>query len=204
MPKIPDYDAVSNITNAGYVLGVQNEVVVRFPAETFKGATGNPGATGADGSAGAAGAFVKRGYTSFSTRLSGTTIIPFDATIPQNTEGFEVLTLAFTPTSATNTLLIEAVINQSMTITTNGITALFQDTTVNALAATTSYITTATAGSNSLLRYEMVAGTTSSTTFKIRCGPSNACTMYINGEAALNPWFGGVCYSSLSVTEYTP
>lgn len=55
MPKIPDYDAASNIANDGYVLGVQSEVVVRFPAETFKGATGNTGAAGVNGTNGANG-----------------------------------------------------------------------------------------------------------------------------------------------------
>ena len=58
MPKIPDYNAVSNITNDGYVLGVQNEIVVRFPAETFKGDTGSSGTAGTNGANGSPGAIV--------------------------------------------------------------------------------------------------------------------------------------------------
>jgi hypothetical protein len=48
MAKIPDYNEVANLTN-GYVLGVQDDVVVRFAAETFKGDTGATGPTGSSG-----------------------------------------------------------------------------------------------------------------------------------------------------------
>ncbi len=38
---------------------------------------------------------------------TGTTVMPADNTIPQNTEGDEYMTLAITPTNTNNKLLIE-------------------------------------------------------------------------------------------------
>ena len=46
---------------------------------------------------------------------TGTTTHPIDDTIPQNTEGDEYLTLAITPTNASNKLLIEVSIHNSHT-----------------------------------------------------------------------------------------
>ena len=60
-------------------------------------------------------------------------VIPNDDTIPQKTEGDEVMTLAITPTSATNKLKIEIV---AFFAHSNSETcaALFQDATANSLA----------------------------------------------------------------------
>ena len=52
--------------------------------------------------------------------VSGTTIMPLDDTIPQNTEGFEVITCAITPQSATNLLVIVAnVVVRSISLITS-------------------------------------------------------------------------------------
>lgn len=133
-----------------------------------------------------------------------TTVMPLDDTIPQNTEGFEVLTQAITPTNANNTLVIEALVhlchsNSTIDLFTG---ALFQDSTAGALAA--SFMGRNTAGDDGdtlILRHEMVAGTTSSTTFKIRAGSSDAGTLSFNGQAAAR-LFGGVIASSIRITEY--
>ena len=68
---------------------------------------------------------------------TGTTPLPYDDTIPQITEGDEYMTLAITPTSATNKLLIEVVCSISNTNTgahETLLAALFQDDTANAIA----------------------------------------------------------------------
>ena len=44
-----------------------------------------------------------------STVITGTGHIPNDNTTPLNSEGFEVMSLAITPTSATSTLIIEVI-----------------------------------------------------------------------------------------------
>ena len=48
-----------------------------------------------------------------SSIVSGTTPIPYDDTIPQNTEGVEVFTLAITPKSASNKLKFTPLLDEA-------------------------------------------------------------------------------------------
>lgn len=132
---------------------------------------------------------------------TGTTIVPFDDTIPQNTEGTEFLSVAITPSSTTNLLLIQVVMNYSFSIANTVTMALFQDTTANALAASSEYGSTATGMINSGLTHYMTAGTTSATTFKVRAGGESAGTLTLNGFSGARK-LGGVMISSITVTEY--
>ena len=129
---------------------------------------------------------------------TGTTIIPADDTIPQITEGTEYITLAITPKSATSKLLIQLVWMGATTAPSCTI-ALFQDATANALAATLSSM-----GANALttipLNYFMTAGTTSSTTFRLRFGSNNAATTTTNGQGGAR-FYGGVANTSITITE---
>jgi hypothetical protein len=78
---------------------------------------------------------------------------------------------------------------------------LFQDSTANAIAAVSSWSGTANGTITIPLIYQMQAGTTSSTTFKIRAGGSTG-TVGVNGLAlAGTRIFGGTSYSGLSVVE---
>lgn len=136
---------------------------------------------------------------------TGTTAIPADDTIPQITEGDQYMTQAITPTSAANLLEIEAVIARFSTSsggTNNMGCALFQDATANALAATAADAS-ATAISISLppIKHKMVAGTASSTTFKVRAGGSVGATTTFNGGAGARV-YGGVLASSIYVREF--
>ena len=53
------------------------------------------------------GAVLQFKSAEYTTRTSVTTVIPFDDTVPQNDEGTEIITLAITPTSTSNKLVIE-------------------------------------------------------------------------------------------------
>ena len=77
---------------------------------------------------------------------TGTTILPFDDTIPQNTEGDQYMSVSITPKSTTNKLLILVNAFQSHTNANgqNGC-ALFQDSIANALACTEHYENVGTA-----------------------------------------------------------
>jgi len=82
--------------------------------------------------------------------------------------------------------------------------ALFQDSTANALKATVDTITTANYNMTVTLRHEMAAGTTSATTFKVRIGGnSNAQYTYFlqNGGGA---FFSTVDTALLTITEIIP
>jgi len=141
-------------------------------------------------------------YATLETTSTGTTTIPVDDTIPQNTEGDEYITLSITPTNANNILFIEAIMYLSNGAAANSMcVALFQDSTADALAASMRSI-----GQSLLdeitLRHRMTAGTTSATTFKIRAGGSAAGTTRVNGVSG--GLYGGVMLSSLKITEMRP
>ena len=140
--------------------------------------------------------------TNSTARITTTGTIPDDDTIPQNTEGTEILTLAITPKSATN--ILEIVFTSSVMTNTGGSStvALFQDTTAGALSS----ILTANLASdfsNIALRYRIVAGTTSSTTFKLRMGSNNAAIQYLNGDSSGRK-YGGTASTYLTIKEYLP
>lgn len=137
----------------------------------------------------------------FSAAATGTGTIPLDDTIPQNTEGDEYMTLAITPTSATNILVIEALVYCASTSTATKTAALFQDSTADALAVGATFINVASARIQVHVKHRMVAGTTSATTFKIRAGTSTAGTMTFNGAAGGRE-YGAISKSSIVITEY--
>jgi len=147
------------------------------------------------------GVSVQFASTSYSAVASGTTTIPFDDTVPQNTEGTEFMTVSITPKSASNILVVEVLgyYANSAAVTTSQ--ALFQDSIANALAATPVYQATANGSVNISTTYQMVAGTTSSITFKVRTGGSGAGTVTFNGEGGSRK-FGAITKSYIKVTEY--
>jgi hypothetical protein len=132
---------------------------------------------------------------------TGTTIIPVDDTIPQQTEGDQYLSLAITPKSATSRLIISVTFIASHSTGTRIIGALFQDSTANALAVAESY-PAAGAGIPVTVTFKhiMTSGTTSATTFKVRVGGGAAGTLTFNGSAAAR-LFGGVYASSIVIQE---
>jgi hypothetical protein len=141
--------------------------------------------------------------TSTSATDDLTTLFPFDDTIPQNTEGEEVLTLAITPKNASNILLIK--FNSFGSVTNTGcVAALFQDATAGALSASIWISALTDIMFNGVLNYKMAAGTTSATTFKVRMGPVNPGQhVYVNGSAG-GRLFGGVASTTLEIWELTP
>jgi hypothetical protein len=138
------------------------------------------------------------------TVATGTTTIPQDNTIPQNTEGDQYMTLSYTPTSASNKLQIDVVAFGSSSANASMIMALFQDSTANALAAISQYaVGGPTNNYSQTLKHTMTSGTTSAITFKVRIGLEAAGTFTFNGRSG-GQLFGGVGSSSITVTEYTP
>jgi len=137
-----------------------------------------------------------------------------DDTIPQNTEGAELMTVAITPNNSSNILVIEGIMNCGYTANASSaspkILALFQDSTANALASVM-WEDTNNANANGryqlTFRHRMAAGTTSSTTFKIRAGSAAspyemACNSRERGGG--NYDLGGSQFMThIMVTEYS-
>lgn len=134
---------------------------------------------------------------------TGTTVIPADNTIPQNTEGDQYMSLAITPLSATSTLIIDVTIVLANSATIQLTAALFQDATASALAAAPFSTNSATLAGTCRFTHKMSSGSTASTTFKIRAGGASAGTTTFNGAGGAQ-LYGGVCASSITITEVAP
>jgi hypothetical protein len=134
---------------------------------------------------------------------SAASVIPLDDSSPQSSEGTQVMSLAVTPTSATNNLLIQVLVHLALNESNYLIAALFQDAGASALA-TAEYVTFGANGNAPLvISYWMAAGTTSETTFKVRCGTNGGGTWTLNGFSTARK-FGGTFISSVTITEVAP
>ena len=138
-------------------------------------------------------------FTASTGYASGTTVMPWDNTIPQNTEGDQFMSVTITPKSSTSKLRITA-LGYFWSLGTNVISgAIFQDTTANALASGYTYFQ-ANQGSILSVVYYMTSGTTSSTTFKFRAGQNGSGTSYFNGSSTAG-LFNATCQSFMMVEE---
>ena len=158
------------------------------------------------------GIVVQRVFVEDATLATSTTVWGWDNTIPQNSEGVEVMTLAITPTNSNNKLHIESrVFLANNTAGEQQAICLFQDSTANALSS--SLHVTSNVGDRQeavlILSHYMTAGTTSSTTFKIRAGNGTRThnhtggTFTYNGAAGANTYqLGGTLKSQITITEY--
>ena len=137
------------------------------------------------------------------TVATTTALIPLDQTIPQNTEGTEFMSLAITPVSATSILIINVGIGfRGYSRDTNVQTALFKDSEANALTSISAYGDTAAVNrKNEYFSYKMISGTTSTITFKVRVGGSDAGTYTFNGLNGVD-YLAGTAASHITITEY--
>ncbi len=135
---------------------------------------------------------------------TGTTVVGASDAIMQNTQGDQYMSLAITPKSATNILRIESIIHCAHSVATAFILAgIFQDSIADNLAVGWEYSHAVNYNKQLQVEHYMVAGTTSSTTFKIRVGSNQVGTTTFNGQASSRRQGGKLC-SSITITEYQP
>jgi hypothetical protein len=146
------------------------------------------------------GDVVQQNVTYTGAVATGTTIMPFDDTIPQITEGTEFMTVSITPSSATSILLVEVTAFMACSISERIASAIFQDATANALGAGVTLCPSTNGSSEHVYSIRLQANTTSSITFRFRAGPASAATVTFNGSAG-GRIFGGFMASNLRVTE---
>tara|TARA_R110000787_G_scaffold2597_1_gene10189 strand:- start:254 stop:805 length:552 start_codon:yes stop_codon:yes gene_type:complete len=147
-----------------------------------------------------AGAIVQVVNVQTGAMATGTTVIPFDDTIPQITEGNEYMTLAITPTNSSNKLIIQVVYHYASTTASHQSAALFQDTTAGAIASAGTFESQVGGMNNVSFTHYMTSGTTSATTFKVRAGQANSNTTTFNGNGGARS-HGGALASSITITE---
>lgn len=161
---------------------------------TIAVANGGTGVTASD-------PIIQRVSTLLGTVATGTTAFPATSSIPTSTNGDQYITQAITPKNTGNILTITAILHISNSGTSLMSAAIFQDSTTNALASCAQQSNTSTGIEQIIIRFTMTAGTTSSTTFKLRAG-GTAGTTTINGSSG-GVIHGGVMYSSLTIVETT-
>ncbi len=166
------------------------------------GTDGVDGIDGTDGIDGVTGVVAQVVNMSDGEVATAAATIPADDTIPQNTEGAEFMSLSITPINTNNLLKIEVVAHFAIDAATQRVvTALFQDSTADALA-----VAIHTDQANGYLQHSsfthwMVAGTTSPTTFKVRAAGNTGNTITFNGWGGTG-FYGGVLASGITITEY--
>lgn len=160
--------------------------------------------------AGRPAVIVSRAYAQYTANADLSTTIPIDDTIPQNNEGTEIVTAQITPSSTSNRVRVTFTGfvsgNDTAIFAT---TALFRDSTANALYATCISVQDdqgggVTIGLRSIISFifEHVPATTSTITYKIRVGPDGGVIRF-NGSTAARR-FGGVAAAALILEEITP
>lgn len=144
-----------------------------------------------------AGDIVQVVLATTNAKTSGPLSIPLDNTPPTSTEGIECLTGAITPTSATSRLQVEVLLQASGQNAGGTIAAaLFRDAGTAAVTAGAAGYVAANGFAQVSLRYEVVAGSVSATTFKLRFGGDS-----VAGPLVLNSMFSTVCVTSMKITE---
>lgn len=153
---------------------------------------------------GGTGTLIQQIRTSTAVYSAIGTVIPYDDTIPQITEGTEILSLSITPTNAASILVFDlSVLTGSNSSNTFGSFAIFQGGTTNALYAVSERYEDSSRITNVCGKYYQVAGTTSPITFSVRAGSSaGGLIVYINGSNSGRK-FGGVGISSFYVSEFS-
>lgn len=180
------------------------DLIVREMPQSAYNSASTPAAGTAAGTAGSAGthsdsahahppmsgSVIQEAYVNTATgQTAYTNVIPEDGTIPQNTEGDQIASLAFTPKLASSTLKVEFTASAITGGSYRVVGALFVDSTANALD------THVATNAPVVIRYYVAAGSTSARTYKVRFGPAAAGTAYLNGN------FGTAAFGTLSVTE---
>lgn len=183
-------------TNALWIDSLSSNTLKYYTGSvwTAVGTTFTPSASNA-----LSGSVIQTVTVEYSTAGSSATTIPEDTSIPQITEGAEITTRAITPNNASNTLIIDCLAQVSSSSATNrAILAIFQDATANALSATEHQVAATQEVHSLAVRKIMAAGTTSSTTFRLRAGMSSGTVLW---NQASGVWFGGVLITSIIIKE---
>jgi hypothetical protein len=140
-------------------------------------------------------------YTGSIPVATGTSLIPFDATVPLISEGSQVATRTVTPVSAASKFLITGAASVDSGTSNRYMTfAVFRNSTC--IATTSVNIATAARGMNIALHATDSPNTTSAVTYSIRAGLSSTATWYINRTAALATLHTNLQASAYSIIEY--
>ena len=136
---------------------------------------------------------------------TGSGTIPLDSTTPQNTEGNEILTCSITPKSSSSYLLItiSTFVGEVANLGDWATVAVFRDSGSDAIFSKytggSSYAAGGYNGGVFAFTFRVLAGSTSSTTFKLRAGQDNGSINW-NGFGSTNH-IGASNKTSIAIME---
>lgn len=135
---------------------------------------------------------------------TGTTVMPYDDTIPQVGEGDQYMSVAVERQLSDESTFTFTVVAQVASAKVGGDTiscALFSPASASAIGAAS--VTTTAAGQQGTVTFVTpFTAPTGTTTFTVRCGGTTTDGVTFNGSAGARK-FGGVSASSISVVEGT-
>lgn len=138
-------------------------------------------------------------YTEIRTQVGPlTNTTPYDSSVPQVTEGSQVLVSnSITPTSATNYLLIT--VNMMVFNTTSDVVTmhLHRDSGANALASIGNHIPIQAQIMTLVLRTN--ADDINARTYQVRMGPGSGGSTYVNGDGSAK--YANTAIASITITE---
>lgn len=154
------------------------------------------------GGSSAASILVQRVYVEDTTFLT-TAVARTGAvdTVPQQTEGTQILSVSITPKFMSSKLHVEVFVPCSINVLANFSGSLFQDSIANALASVVIGSGSATVMVPMVLNFELLVTSLALTTFKFRVGTQGSGTISINGAGGARQ-MGGSQRMTMSIEEY--
>lgn len=143
----------------------------------------------------AAGSVINSTYAEYTTWASLTTALPFDDTIPQISEGTQILSAAITPSSTSNKVRIRVQAAGGGAAATNLVAAVFRGATANAICSAVSVSAAASFINPIVLEFDDSPATTSATTYTVRVAPC-----YLNGNQSTR-YMGGTSRATIVLEE---
>jgi hypothetical protein len=165
-----------------------------------EGGTGASTAAGARTNLGFTAALVDRTYAEYTTNALLTATIPNDDTIPQSSEGSQIISVSFTPKSATSRVRVRFE-GQAVASNTSPVVVAIFNGNASAIDARIFTPPGAAVAFPLVTEYEYVPGSTSAITFSVRVGPTAAANVYLNGGTG-GRLLGGVSRATLVIEEY--
>lgn len=147
------------------------------------------------------GSVINSTYAEYTANASLTAVLPYDDTIPQSTEGTQILSVSLTPTSATNKVRVrfqcQAAGNGANVVAG---AALFVNSDINAVRASFTVFPSATDIGAVGFEYLHTPGAITAQTYAVRMGPRATETIRLNGTTGARI-YGGVSAATLVVEE---
>ena len=152
-----------------------------------------------------AGTVINSSFTRYTTAVSSSNAIPADTTKPQKTEGTETATATLTPSNSSNLLRITATTNiHKGTSSAYAVMCIFRDSDSDAMASQMFGVDNSATPQSGTIMCQVTAGSTSSTTFKLRIGTeagAYASNQGAAGTALAGVNYGGTLGNSILVEE---